>query len=601
MSRLKNLMGRFQIKHVNRQIFVLSIFVITIPLLVMAGVVYIFMMNTVRNEYQDSSSLILNNLSFNIDQYLQSIETGTLTAQLNSQLQKALDQWASNPDEGVDQTIQYRSVIENFVSTIEMTVKNTDSVQLYSGNRLFYSVNFNRADYNAGDFTKEGWYAQTLKGKGKIQLFGTHLPFHRVGAKDPVISIARVINRNGTRYPLGVLLVDIRLDSLKDILDLSENRNRKFLILDGSGSPIYSSEGKNRTGLPVNVLEPSSLGRILGRDSDSFYASIEGRPSYLNFVTSAYSGWKVVQYIEEGEMTKDAVLFRKVILSFAAGSVGAALLFQFILARRVTRPIINLSKQVRAVGLGKFDVDFNSERQDEFGILYRGIRNMVQDLQEHIERSSHTLAKQKLAQFGALKSQINPHFLANTLESIQMKAVLGGQRELSDMVGLLGRLFRIHIQSGKEIVPLREELIHTRLYVKIQQMRFGDKFRYAEQLTEGCDERPVLHFMLQPLIENAIVHGLERKSGQGHLSIATSLTADYFIIAIEDDGAGMDEENLRRLRSELRSMEDTLLSDHIGVKNVHDRIRYYYGEAYGLTIDSVLGQGTKVTIRLPSQ
>src|SRR5699024_10376772 len=125
--------------------------------------------------------------------------------------------------------------------------------------------------------------------------------------------------------------------------------------------------------------------------------------------------------------------------------------------------------------------------------------------------------------FSALKSQMNPHFLANTLETLQMKAIIEDQDELSEMIGTLGELFRLNTQSGKEIVMLEEELYHTRLYVTIQQMRFGERLHFTEDFTEGSLSIPVLHFSIQPFLENAIIHGLEPKEGKGEIHLQTNL------------------------------------------------------------------------------
>jgi len=598
MKLFKNRSGILQSKSVNKQIFLLMICTVTLPLAVMSGIVYYFSLQTVKTEYEGSAQLILNNLSFNIDQYLQSIEKGTLTAQLDSQLQNSLVNWASNRSSGgsmEDVGIQYRSVIEQFVSRIEMTIKNVDSVQIYAGDRVFYSVNFTLSDYDASNFTDEEWYRQTLLAQGKIVLFGTHRPFHRVNSKESVISIARVINKTGSKQPLAVILVDIRLDSLREILSLSESSNRSFLIVDDKGGVVYSSEGNE------GELENADELAFLTNSSETggFYTPLKGEQVYMNYVTSPYSGWKVIQYIDEREMTKDAEMLRMIMLGFAFCSLITALLFLFILSARVTKPIILLSRQVRAVGLGKFEVQLNSSRQDEFGVLYKGIRKMVEDLKEHIDRSATMMANQKVAQYGALKSQINPHFLANALESIQMKAIMSGQRNIAEMIGLLGRLFRIHIQTGKEKVTLLEELEHTRLYVKVQQMRFGDKIQYAEHLEPGIEQTEVLHFSLQPIIENAIVHGLERRSAPGQLTIAARLEGSHAVITVSDNGAGIPPEELVRLQERLSDGASALGEEHIGLKNVHERIRYCFGEQYGIEVQSEAGSGTTVEIRIP--
>ncbi|BFT73538.1 sensor histidine kinase [Paenibacillus sp. P36] len=593
-------MLKWRMKHVNQQIFVLMILIITIPLLIISVIIYLFSIQAVKNEYQSSSNLILTNLSFNIDQYLQSIEKGTLNAQMDGQLQGALEHWTlAGEDSGNDQMIVYGNIIEHFISSIEMTIKNVDSVQIYAGSRMFYSMNFNRSDYDVKDFTHEDWYIQTQQKAGGIVLFGAHLPFHRVNAKESVISIARVINKVGSKQPIGVMLIDIRLDSLREILKLSEDRKRNFIIIDDKGGVIYNSNRNQSISDLSATLKEQAIQSMLGNETGSFYANFSGVDSYINFVTSSYSGWKVIQYIDEKEMTKQADILIKIVLTLAFLSLGTALLFMFILSARVTKPIILLSRQVKLVGLGKFDVDLSSDRQDEFGVLYQGIRKMVEDLQSYIERSATAMVQQKIAQFGALKSQINPHFLANVLESIQMKAVINGQREISEMVGMIGRLFRIQIQTGKETVSLREELEHIRLYVKIQQLRFGDKIQYSEKLADESAELQVIHFSLQPLIENAIVHGLERLSGPGLLEVSTVKSGNDMLIMIKDNGVGMDEEKLQQLQLRLAQPSSALDEAHIGIKNVHDRICFYFGEQYGLTLYSQTGQGTTVIIRLP--
>ncbi|MDU0202336.1 cache domain-containing sensor histidine kinase [Paenibacillus sp. MAH-36] len=600
MLQWKQLTRQFRMKHVNHQIFVLMILIITIPLLIISVIIYLFSIQAVKNEYQSSSNLILTNLSFNIDQYLQSIEKGTLNAQMDGQLQGALEHWTiAGDDSGNDQMIVYGNIIEHFISSIEMTIKNVDSVQIYAGSRMFYSMNFNRSDYDVKDFTHEDWYLQTQQKAGGIVLFGAHLPFHRVNAKESVISIARVINKVGSKQPIGVMLIDIRLDSLREILKLSEDRKRNFIIIDDKGGVIYNSNRNQSISNLSATLKEQAIQSVLNNETGSFYANFSGVNSYINFVTSSYSGWKVIQYIDEKEMTKQADILIKIVLTLAFLSLGTALLFMFILSARVTKPIILLSRQVKLVGLGKFDVDLSSDRQDEFGVLYQGIRKMVEDLQSYIERSATAMVQQKIAQFGALKSQINPHFLANVLESIQMKAVINGQREISEMVGMIGRLFRIQIQTGKETASLREELEHIRLYVKIQQLRFGDKIQYSEKLAEESADIQVIHFSLQPLVENAIVHGLERLSGPGLLEVSTVKSGNDMLIMIKDNGVGMDEEKLQQLQLRLAQPSNTLDEAHIGIKNVHDRICFYFGEQYGLTLYSQAGQGTTVIIRLP--
>ena len=600
MNYLKRMFHIFQIKRLNYQIFVLMIITITIPLLILSVIIYIFSIQSAKSEYQNSSSLILNNLSFNFDQYLRSVEIGALTAHMDSRLQNALENWGKTDSEkDYIQSLEYEDAIERFISSIEMTIENVDSVQIFLDNRVFYS-SFKRAVYDVSNLSSEDWYQQTIEQRGRVVLFGTHEPFHRPNSNESVISIARVINKSGTRNPLGVLLIDIRLDSLRNILNLSEDSNRNFIILDDTGKVVYASDLNQinsdktlKTKIPLAISDSKE-------DSGSFYAEVEEVNSFFNYVTSPYSKWTVIQYIEEQEMTKHADLLRQVILWLALFSLAMAMLFMVILYSRVTKPIIFLSKQVKMIGSGKFDVNLTSERQDEFGGLYQGINKMVTDLKIYIERASYLKVQQQLAHYRALKSQVNPHFLANALESIQMKAVINKQRDIAEMIGLLGQLFRITIQSGKETITLEEELTHIRLYIQVQQMRFGERIQYVEKLAPHSDSIQIVHFSLQPLVENAIVHGLEHKLGTGVLEVSSTILGKDLLIMIKDNGVGIDNKQLEQLRTYLDETSNTLTEKHIGLKNVHEQIRYYFGNGYGVTIDSTLGTGTTVTVRIPA-
>lgn len=600
MKQLKRLFQICQFKHVNYQIFSLMIITITIPLLILSVIIYIFSIQSAKSEYQNSSNLILNNLSFNFDQYLRSVEIGALTAHMDSNLQNALENWGkTDSDKDYVQSLEYENAIEHFISSIEMTIDNVDSVQIFLDNRVFYS-SFKRAVYDVSNLSSEEWYKQTVAQKGKRVLFGTHQPFHRPNSSESVISIARVINKSGTRNPLGVLLIDIRLDSLRNILNLSENSNRNFVIMDDVGKIIYASDlnqvnSNKRFKTPIQQAISDTQ-----TDNGSFYAEVNEVNSFFNYVTSPYSGWTVVQYIEEQEMTKHADILRQVILWLALFSIAMAMLFMVILYSRVTKPIIFLSKQVKKIGSGQFNVNLTSERQDEFGVLYQGISKMTTNLKNYIERASYLKAQQQLAHYRALKSQVNPHFLANALESIQMKAVINKQRDIAEMIGLLGQLFRITIQSGKETITLEEELTHIRLYIQVQQMRFGDKIQYIENLAPHSNSIHIVHFSLQPLVENAIIHGLEPMLGQGTLELSSTFSGKDLLIKIQDNGVGINPEQVQQLRDYLEESSNTLTEEHIGLKNVHEQIRYYFGNKYGVTIDSVLGEGTTLTVRIPA-
>lgn len=592
------LLPKFRSRSISKEIFTLVIGVVTIPFVVISLLSYYGSLGAVKKEFQSSSALILNNLSFNIDQYLQGVENATLFAYLDKELQNALDQLIKQPDSY--NKLNNQQIIENFIGHLEASVKHINGVQLFTGDRVYYTGVYDLvgADY-AYNYREADWYRKTLDSPGGKMLFGTHKPFQRKFSNDLVLSFARVVNHLKDGHFLGIVLVDIRLDSIKEILDLSESDKRNFIITDAQGRIIYASQSDQLKPTSLLGMKPEALNQVLHTSKGQLFTSFAGENVYVDYLTSGYSGWKVIQYMNESDMIRDAVKLKHLFLALAVGSVGVAVVFMIFISMRVSRPIIDLSRKMKLVGQGNFEVDLVTRRSNELGILYAGLRKMITDLELYIERASTAGLKQKEAQYGALKSQINPHFLSNTLESIQMQAVLSDQREIGEMIGVLGRLFKIHTRTGTAVVPLSQELNHIRLYLKLQQMRFGDKIQYREQVEEDCLSLYVVHFLLQPIVENAVIYGMEQQAKPGTILVKAFTKSDRLWIIVEDNGKGMAPDVLEDVRSRLIREDTEPTSEHIGLSNVHDRIRLYFGEQYGITIDSRLGEGTRVTVCLP--
>lgn len=583
-------------KSLRTEIFILIICSVTIPLIIVSAVTYKVSLQAVEKEYQSNSAIILNNLSLNFDQYLQGIENGTLLAYREGKLLTALEN-RSEFRENYDK-IENQKVIQDFIQGIELMIKNVNGVQIFTGERVFYAGSYDLvgADYDY-NYQNSEWYKKTIEANGQKVLFGTHKPFQRKFSNDSVISMARAIRSLDKHQILGVILLDIRLDKLQEIFSLTEHDKRNFIMMDEMGRLIYSSMYLQDTS--AIKLNSAALENILNNQTGSLYTKIDHHKVYLNFVTSKYSGWKVIQYIDQKDITKDSAIVGRIILSVAAASAIFASIVMFFISSRVSKPIIQLSRRVQLVGEGFFSFDLESNRKDEIGTLVRGFNRMVMDLKHYIERVATAKAKQQEAQFVALQSQINPHFLANTLESIQMKAVLNDQRDIGEMIGALGQLFRIHTRTDQELVLLKSELEYTRLYFRLQKMRYEERIDYLEQVEDGCEQLYVVRFMLQPIVENALKYGLENLMVKGIVTIKAYLVDDSLFIEITDNGSGMDSDTLQKLHLRLEEDEQALDGKNIGIKNVHDRIRLHFGAEYGLRISSIEKEGTTVTICLP--
>lgn len=602
MKALKTIIHYIKRLQINQQIFYLTIVLATIPLLIISIIIYYASVQTVKKEYAESSQLILENLSFNIDQYLQSIETGALSIHLENDFQQTLEEWSKvNVDTDPYLNLQLETSLKNFISAINLSINDAVSVQIYSEQQVFHSDFFRYEVFEASQVEDSVIYKKALEAKGNIVLSRTHQSIYNSG-DDAVISLARTINKIGSKQPLGVLILNVELNALHDILRLSETSNRNFIIMDSEASVIYASDKDIIDESMHLVGHNQKLTNVLALDEaeNDLYVTVNHTPSFVNFVTSPYSDWTVIQYIDQTEMTQQASHLRTIFWILIILSLITAFSFMIILQKRVTQPVVELSEKVDLIGKGDFTVQLKeTDRLDEFGTLYKGFNQMTQDLANNVERSSILKTQQKVAHYSALKSQIHPHFLANALESIQMQAIINQQHDISEMIGLLGALFRKSIQSGKELVTLEEELSHIRLYIDVQQMRFGDKIHYIEDIEEDALNKGVLHFSLQPFVENAIIHGLEPQHEKGSIYIRAQISGEHLKISIKDSGIGMNEEQMKRIDKQLQSSIEQLNDKHIGIKNVHDQIRYYFGESYGVSIEKGSDKGTMITLTLP--
>ena len=230
-------------------------------------------------------------------------------------------------------------------------------------------------------------------------------------------------------------------------------------------------------------------------------------------------------------------------------------------------------------------------------VSYFGPKFITKPIEEQVKEEQKLLRK---AEFDLLQSQINPHFLYNTLDAIVWSAEAGNQKQVVSMVGNLSDFFRLSLNKGKENVLIREELQHVRSYLEIQHIRYQDILTYEIDIPEEMNEYRIPKLTVQPIVENALYHGIKNKRGGGKITIYAEEKRDHFTIVVEDTGKGMDEERLRQVRKAIRdgTPEKNVV---YGLYNVNERIRLNFGEGYGIHLESVLNKGTRVRIRLPKK
>lgn len=270
----------------------------------------------------------------------------------------------------------------------------------------------------------------------------------------------------------------------------------------------------------------------------------------------------------------------------------------YVIPLSITHPIIRLSEVTDQVAKGDLTVRADIKTGAEVGMLGNSLNTMIDKINELLEQVKTEQIRLRKAEFELLQSQINPHFLYNTLDAIIWLAEAGEQKKVVNMVGSLSEFFRTSLNEGKDIITIKEELQHVRSYLEIQQVRYQDILQYEIDVPKELFRYLIPKITIQPLVENALYHGIKNKRGLGRIVIKGKREEDFFLLQIEDDGIGITKERLQQVRDGIQKKMLTG-KDFYGLYNVNERIRLNFGEDYGITIESVYGEGTIVSIRLP--
>lgn len=449
------------------------------------------------------------------------------------------------------------------------------------------------------DIKQEEWYQRAVEKKGQ---------FTWEFMKDPVtqqslLYLTRSVY-DGTQF-LGVLTVAMSNQKISTIL--SSSTSPVFITLDDE-TPIFSYPRSENIMVSYGPYEDIvKLKKVSDENSITAQEEVNNGPVNLNIRKIEIpkilnSQMKVIGLVPTNTIVAEAnqVLGNAYLVVAIVFAITLLLLYTFIW--RFNRRILRLQDAMTKVAHGNFSIPSTIEGTDEITDVYEQLYLTMESLQQLIENNySHQLSKQnweiqkKESEFKLLASQINPHFLYNTLEMIRMKALRNSDREVAEIVKILSKLMRKALERNHDEQSLTDELKFIEMYLQIQKLRFGERISYT--ITKDFEEDYlILPMVLQPLVENSFVHGIEPKVEKGHIHIAASKVEDELILLIQDNGIGITEEKLKNLQEMLIEAKD---SDRIGLSNVNLRLKQYYGLEYGVRIDSKENEGTTITITLP--
>ena len=581
---LAKIIGKF--KSIQSAIFAAVTVLLLSAVLIITGV----SMRYTRNSIFENSSVytqnIIKQMNQNIDSYIDYMENIAYMISSNEDVQEYL--FGDNVDDGTRERLinQFKTILDG-----RSDIRNLGIIGI-NGRKL---INDGKQSVNPDlKLSTQEWYLDALQKPEGPLLTSSHVQHIVSGERPWVITLSRGIRNfsNGGEKE-GVFFIDLNYSAISELCDQNTIGTKGYaFILDESGSIVYHPQQQL-----YNELQTENIDLITDTKDDTVRTGSGNKGKLYCISRSNKTGWTVVGCMSISELLRKSSQAQSIYVLIAAALMIVALIFSSFLAKGFTYPIQRLRDSMARVQEGDFNgADVEIDSDNEIGSLTRSFNVMTHRIQDLMEQNVKDQEAKRKSELKALQSQINPHFLYNTLDSIIWMAEGKKYEEVVLMTASLARLLRQSISNEDEVVPISREVEYAKGYLTIQKMRYKDKLEFQIDVEPSILNIPLIKLVLQPIIENAIYHGLKYKESKGLLLVKGFMKDGNAVLKVIDDGVGMDEETLAHIYDRHKV---NYHSNGVGVYNVQKRLKLYYGENYGITYESEQGVGTTATITIP--
>lgn len=602
---MKNIRSRIRYKNWNISFKLLAStgFLILLSVFIVSYLSYIQYTNDLKLNTADKVQQTIDQVSLNIEAYFDDLSRLAVSPYYDSNVIKALSSEGATSD--LEQLNKTR-VIEDFLNQM-MIIPRKDILRVYILTDRIYSSKYLLESIDSNmDFKQFDWYEKAMKTQNPV-----FVPAHKEvivsSPKHIVFSVVKQLRSiKDTSQILGVIKVDATFSGIEAICKKVRLGNKGGLyIMDDRGNVIYS----DNYSIPYEAIYNEM--KINRKDSSTI--EINGVSYLVNQKRIPQSNWTIVavsslsEIYEKARNTRNNAFFMAVLCSIFA------ILVLFIFIKWFLNPLLNVVSLMKQVQKGNLSVRFPEKREDEVGYLGKSFNGMIENINQMLAENTSLVKEvyeakylQKEAQLNALSSQIKPHFIYNTLNMISLMVQSDMKEKAVDNINKLSKLLR-SIASWDKDITLQQELELLNAYLGIQKCRFEERLEYSINIDQTLYDYKIPALMLQPIVENAVVHGCETKRESTMIRIFNVTYEDKLMIIVEDTGTGISEEKLVKLQRHLDSAEYDTNSEvtdlnerkSIGIYNIDKRIKIRYGRQYGLNISSSLGKGTMVRLILP--
>ncbi len=587
-ERERTVFGRF--RTIQSAMMLSFSILVVIAVLIFLLIALNFTRKTIYENSINYTSQIISQVNYDIDSYIEYMENISWVIANSSDVPRYLfDEKQTNEEREEEK----ERILSQF-DTIMESRQDIYNVAAVANNGRAIVSNGNEELNEFVDIRNQSWYQAALTSKRGIAVSSSHVQNAIMSSYKWVITLSRALENNQTGEREGVFFIDLNYSAISDLCNNNSIGRRGYIfILDENGNLIYHPKQQ----LIYGGLKEEKIDQVM-ECKEEYLITDEGDESKLYTMSkSNKTGWTVVGTAYISELMRNNRQAQMLYFLAAAVILLGVILISSFISREITKPIRRLRDSMSMVERGNFEkANVDVTTNNEIGSLSKSFNVMTEKIHALMEQNVYEQKQKRKSELRALQAQINPHFLYNTLDSIIWMSEAGKNDEVVLMTSALARLFRQIISNDKERIRIAEEMEYVRSYLTIQKMRYQDKLEYSIDVDERILDVKIIKFVLQPLVENAIYHGLKYKESKGNLDIRGYRKGSRICLTVADDGAGMDEEELRHIFDEKQKIHK---SNGVGVPNVQKRIQLYYGAEYGISYISRKGEGTVATVTIP--
>lgn len=581
----------------SKLILVFSL-VSVIPLIVSSLVLYQVSTSSLEAAMEETTSIFSSQIASDMNGFVSDYDSLTKSLLVNDGLMDNLAE-----DIPISKQIENKLYYREMVTKLMTMDSEIQSVIIMNEKGNYYQYDRSGKSLDHEKLTEQDWFQKLLEQDETLFLTPLHNCSYYDKNQDQItVTFGRKVYGFNGRYK-GLILIDLppaSLIKLSDAFLLERNQyNIKINITDADGGLIYDSDLSSGR---VNYSEIDEEELLMYQKNPEDYLVIEDTTEQL--------GMKVSTVIPRSKMFLRVSFIQRVTVLLVVGLVLIIVAASILFSKRMVRLLRKLQGSMKQLENGKYELIMDVVGNDEIGSLVKSYNHLVGKIEALIEEVYEAGIRQKNAQFLALRTQINPHFLFNTLESIRIKAILNGDDAVADMVKMLAKIFRTVLDSDKKNYKVREELENIRSYIRLQNIRFDNVITLEEDIDPEICQAKIMSILFQPVVENCFKYGSKECGVPIQITITGRLTEERMMVfTIRDDGLGMSPKKLEEVRASLCTEQEVPLrrdtgeeesgSHRIGLRNIAERLRLRYGSDGELRIVSSDKNGTVVEIRVP--